>query len=132
MTGPLDAAPKILGIPLNRILTIARGPINVVAGTVATWLLVHVHLLGLFHLQHDGLSAGIAQGVVWLATAILTDRGIAQWVKGHHIELGAAGLIATREAEAILKQYLDAKGDPADQATTSAVGADGPADVTGE
>lgn len=82
-----DALPVYFGVPLNRLLTIARGPINVAAGTLASWLLVHVHLFGLFHLQHDGLSASIAQGIVWLATAILTDRGIAQWVKGHHLDM---------------------------------------------
>lgn len=87
-TPPLqDDYPTFLGVPLNRVLTIARGPINVIAATVASWLLVHVHFLGLFHVQHDGLSAAIAQGVIWVVTAILTDRGIAQWVKGHHIDM---------------------------------------------
>src|SRR4051794_17022436 len=85
-----DDYPTFLGWPLNRVLTIFRGPINIAAGTLASWLLVHVHLLGLFHTQQDGLATGIAQGLVWLATAVLTDRGIAQWVKGHHIELANA------------------------------------------
>lgn len=86
-----DDYPTFLGVPLNRVLTIARGPINIVTATLASWLLVHIHLLGLFHVQHDGLAAAIAQGFVWALTAILTDRGIAQWVKGHHIELQVAG-----------------------------------------
>lgn len=96
-----DDYPTFLGMPLNRVLTIARGPINVAAGSVASWLLVHVHLLGLFHLQHDGLSAGIAQGLIFLLTAVLTDRGIAQWVKGHHIALEAQSLVAAAAAQPV-------------------------------
>lgn len=81
-----------LGIPLNRILTIGRGPINVVSASLATWLIVHVHILGLAHVQHDGLATGIAQGIVWVVTAVLTDRSIAQWVSGHHIQLHGASI----------------------------------------
>jgi hypothetical protein len=88
-----DEVPTVLGIPLNRILTIGRGPINIVAASLASWLLVHVHALGLFHVQHDGLSTAIAQGVVWIVTAILTDHSLAQWVKGHHVAMQAQAAI---------------------------------------
>lgn len=119
---PLDEAPTVLGIPLNRILTIGRGPINLAASSIATWLFVHVHFLGLFHMQHDGLSTAIAQGFVFLLTAVLTDRGLAQWVKGHHIELSVASEVQVKEAAALLAHYLEGAGDPAQQGGLSKIG----------
>jgi hypothetical protein len=100
-----DDYPTVLGVPLNRVLTIARGPINVMAGTVAAYLLVHVHFLGLFHLQHDGLAAGIAQGLVWLSTAILTDRGLAQWVSGHHLDMRLKAQAKQPVVEAVVPAF---------------------------
>jgi hypothetical protein len=121
-----DQTPTILGIPLNRILTIGRGPINLAASSVATWLFVHVHFLGLFHVQHDGLSTAVAQGFVFLLTAVLTDRGLAQWVKGHHIELAAQNGVVATEEKLLLDHYLGGTGEPEHQTETSGITDDGP------
>lgn len=91
--------PKFLGIPMNRILTFAGPYISLGSGAVASWLLVHVHLLGLFHFQRDGLATGITQGVVLLLTAALSWLGQRAWIKGHHIELEAAGKLLLSQYE---------------------------------
>jgi hypothetical protein len=85
----MDQTPTFLGFPLNRIITFVGPYISVGAGAVASWLLVHIHFLGLFHLQADGLATGIAQGVVLVLTALLSWLGQQQWLKGHHIEIAA-------------------------------------------
>jgi hypothetical protein len=73
--------------PLNRIIAFFGPYISIVAGALASWLLVHVHVLGLFHLQHDGLSTAIAQGTVFLLTALLSWAGSSKWLTGHQIML---------------------------------------------
>lgn len=83
----MDTTPTFLGFPLNRIVTFVGPYISLGSGAVASWLFVHVHLLGLFHLNSTGLATGIAQGVVLLLTAGLTWLGQQQWLKGHHIEI---------------------------------------------
>jgi hypothetical protein len=73
--------------PLNRVIAFFGPYISIAAGAIASWLLVHVHLLGLFHLQPDGLSTAIAQGTVFLLTALLTWAGHSKWLTGHQIML---------------------------------------------
>ena len=73
--------------PLNRIIAFFGPYISIAAGALASWLLVHVHVLGLFHLQHDGLSTAIAQGTVFLLTALLAWAGHSKWLTGHQILL---------------------------------------------
>lgn len=85
----MDVVPTLLGFPLNRIIAFVGPYVSLGAGALASWLLVHVHLLGLFHLQQDGLATGIAQGTVLILTAVLSWLGQQQWLKGHHIEIAA-------------------------------------------
>jgi hypothetical protein len=120
-----DEVPTFLGVPLNRILTIGRGPINVAAGTIASALIVHVHILGLAHVQHDGLSAAIAQGIVWIATAVLTDRGIAQWVKGHHLQMEVQGQERVALARSAAMPFTLSTNDPSTAATAVVVAQSG-------
>lgn len=75
-----EDVPTLLGIPLERILTIGRPFINTAAATVATWLTVHVHFLALFHASNAQVSSAVEQLVIWVITAIFTDRALAQWV----------------------------------------------------
>jgi len=86
----------IFGIPLNRIVAFVGPYISVASGLVAAWLLQHVHLLGLFHLQHDGLAAAIAQGLIFGLVTIITWLGHSGWLKGHHIQL-AKGTVRSGE-----------------------------------
>jgi hypothetical protein len=74
-------------LPFNRIVAFAGPYISVASGALASWLLVHVHLLGLFHVPPRGLATGIAQGAVFLLTALLTWAGHAKWLTGHHLML---------------------------------------------
>lgn len=80
---PIDSVTEIAGVPLNRIVAFVGPYASLVSGAVASWLLVHVHVLGLFHFQHDGLASGIAQGIVFLVTALLTWAGHSKWLTGH-------------------------------------------------
>lgn len=73
--------------PLNRVIAFFGPYISIAAGALASWLLVHVHVLGLFHVQHDGLSTAIAQGSVFLLTALLAWAGHSKWLTGHQILL---------------------------------------------
>lgn len=95
-----DDQPAIFGIPFNRIVTFAGPHISWLSGVIATWLLVHVHFLSLFHFQQDGLATGIAQGVVFVLVTAVTWLGHQKWIEGHHIELaGANGLILSHQAD---------------------------------
>lgn len=68
--------------PLNRLVALLAPFVSTAAGTVASWLLVHVHLLGLFHFQHDGLAAGIAQGAVFVLVTAITYAAHHKWLDG--------------------------------------------------
>jgi hypothetical protein len=81
-------------LPLNRVVAFAGPYISIASGAVASWLLVHVHLLGLFHLQKDGLATGIAQGVVFALTALLAWAGHSKWLQGHQLMLQQAATAA--------------------------------------
>jgi hypothetical protein len=84
-TDPATGETTILGVPLNRIVAFLGPYISVASGVAASWLLVNVHLLGLFHVQHDGLASAIAQGAVLLLVSGLTWLGQSKWLTGHHI-----------------------------------------------
>jgi hypothetical protein len=78
------------GFPLNRIVAFFGPYIAIGSGILASWLLVHIHLLGLFHLQHDGLASAIAQGLTLLLVSLLTWAGQSKWLTGHHIAMTLA------------------------------------------
>lgn len=78
---------RLSPIPFNRIVAFAGPYISVASGALASWLLVHVHLLGLFHFGHDQLAKGIASGGVWALGTGVTWLGHAAWLKNHGIEL---------------------------------------------
>lgn len=81
-------------IPFNRIVAFIGPYVSVASGALASWLLVHVHALGLFHIQQDGLSTAIGQGSIFLVTAVLAWAGQSKWLKGHHIMLEQAASTA--------------------------------------
>jgi hypothetical protein len=88
-TDPATGDTTILGVPLNRVVAFLGPYISVASGVAASWLLVNVHLLGLFHVQHDGLASAIAQGAVLLLVSGLPGAR----------ELAEA---AARDAEALI------------------------------
>lgn len=94
-----DNQPDILGIPFNRIIAFGGPYIAVASGAVADWLLVHVHLLSLFHTTSTTVAGAITQGTVFGLTAILTWLGHQKWLTGHHIELAAAETAAQKNLD---------------------------------
>ncbi len=74
---------EIAGVPLNRIVAFVGPYVATLSGIAAAWLLVHVHFLGLFHLQQDGLATGIAQGVIFLLVTLITWLSHQKWLTGH-------------------------------------------------
>lgn len=68
--------------PINRVVTIAAPIISTLAGSIAAWLLVHVHFLGLFHFTQGQLSTGVAQLIVFGLVAALTYAAHHKWLTG--------------------------------------------------
>jgi hypothetical protein len=68
--------------PINRIVAFAGPYIAVISGALADWLIVHVHLLGLFHTSQTALSGAITQVVVFGITALLVWAGHQKWLSG--------------------------------------------------
>lgn len=87
MTGdtqaPLGNGSTIAGVPLNRLVAFVGPYISSLAGIVAAWLLVHVHLFSLLHFGGDQVAQGIAQLVTFVTVAGLTWLGHSKWLSGH-------------------------------------------------
>jgi hypothetical protein len=98
--------------PLNRVIAFFGPYISIAAGALASWLLVHVHVLGLFHVQHDGLSTAIAQGAVFLLTALLAWAGHSKWLTGHQILLQQSVVAAGAAPAAVPVPVPAAAGAP--------------------
>lgn len=75
--------PTLFGFPLNKIVAFVGPYVAVLAGAVADWLLVHVHLLGLFHTTHNQIASAITQVVVFGLTAALVWLGHQKWLEGY-------------------------------------------------
>ena len=69
-------------MPLNRIIAFAGPYIAIASGAVADWLLVHVHLLSLFHTTHSSIASWLTQATVFALTAVLTWLGQQKWLSG--------------------------------------------------
>ena len=69
-------------VPLNRVVAFAGPYIAVLSGAVADWLLVHVHLLELFHTTKTQVAGAITQLTVFALTALLTWLGQQKWLTG--------------------------------------------------
>lgn len=76
---------KIIGLPIDRFVAFIGPYIAVAGGAVANWLLVHIHLLGTFHLTSNGFGKDITQVLVFGITAILIWLGHQKWLEGRHI-----------------------------------------------
>ena len=77
-----DQPGSFLGIPLNRIVAFGGPYISVLAGSVATWLLTNVQVLGLFDLSKDQVAEAVTQLVIFSLTAGLTWLGQRKWLQG--------------------------------------------------
>jgi hypothetical protein len=69
-------------VPINRIVAFAGPYVAVLSGAVADWLLVHVHLLELFHTTRTQVAGAITQLTVFGLTALLTWLGQQKWLTG--------------------------------------------------
>lgn len=74
--------PKESKFPLNRIVAFAGPYVAIASGAVADWLIVHVHLLALFHTTKTQVAGAITQIAVFGLTAILTWLGQQKWLSG--------------------------------------------------
>jgi hypothetical protein len=68
--------------PLNRVIAFAGPYIAILSGALADWLLVHVHLLELFHTTKTQVAGAITQLTVFGLTALLTWLGQQKWLTG--------------------------------------------------
>ena len=69
-------------IPMNRVVAFAGPYIAVASGALADWLLVHVHLLALFHTTKTQVAGAITQITVFALTALLSWLGQQKWLGG--------------------------------------------------
>lgn len=80
-----DAAPAegtASKFPLNRIVAFLGPYVAIGSGVIADWLIVHVHLLELFHTTATQVAGAITQLTVFGLTALLTWLGQQKWLSG--------------------------------------------------
>jgi hypothetical protein len=69
--------------PFNRIVAFAGPYISLLSGAAASWLVVHVEVLGSLHLG----QSQVANGIAYVATAALGSAiphlGMQKWLDGH-------------------------------------------------
>jgi hypothetical protein len=68
--------------PINRIVAFAGPYVAIVSGALADWLIVHVHILGLFHTSQTAISGAVTQIIVFGITALLVWAGHQKWLSG--------------------------------------------------
>jgi hypothetical protein len=68
--------------PINRVVAFAGPYIAILSGALADWLIVHVHLLGLFHTTSTQVAGAITQIAVFGLTALLVWAGHHKWLTG--------------------------------------------------
>ena len=74
-------------VPINRVVAFAGPYIAILSGALADWLIVHVHLLSLFHTTSTQVAGAITQIAVFGLTAILVWLGQQKWLTGwQHFE----------------------------------------------
>lgn len=69
-------------LALNRIVAFGGPYVAIASGALADWLIVHVHLLSLFHTTSTQVAGAITQLGVFGLTAILTWAGHHKWLTG--------------------------------------------------
>jgi hypothetical protein len=92
--GSADAGP----FPLNRIVAFLGPYLAIASGVVADYLLVHVHLLATFHVNHNGLASALSQVAIFAITTLVVWAGHHKWLTGwQHWEssLGRAQMISS-------------------------------------
>lgn len=76
------AEPTLFGFPLNRIVAFLGPHISWLAGLLATWLVVHVHFLGLFHVTGSRIAYVLAQLGTFAVVTLVTWLGHQKWLDG--------------------------------------------------
>lgn len=79
---PTEIDTKESKFPLNRVIAFAGPYIAIASGAVADWLIVHVHLLALFHTTKTQVAGAITQIAVFGLTSILVWLGQQKWLTG--------------------------------------------------
>jgi len=93
----IDAPPEggdVAGFPINRIVAFIGPQISWIAGLIATWLVTKVDVLGIPGLDQHNTATWLSGAITFIVVSVLTWLGHQQWLKGHHIELRNAGLLA--------------------------------------
>ncbi len=85
-------------IPLNRFITFFKPYINLIAAGISAWIIAKLNVLSIPGLGENGdqLTAGIAAGLTFLVTTIITQLGDNKWLKGHHIQIAGDAAVQTR------------------------------------
>lgn len=103
--------------PANRIVAFLGPYISLISATVATWLIVHLHVGSVFNVTQDQVASAISQGVVFILTGLLTYFGQHQWLKGHQILLAQGRVDGQGAAAGTAGAAAGANGgSPGDQA----------------
>lgn len=106
MSDPIPE-PTLFGLPLNRIVAFLGPHISWLAGIVATWATVHVHLLATFHVGSSDVAKAIAQAIVFGVVTGVTYAGQHKWLDG--LQKWAYGV-----GKGIAEQPLPATYNPAE------------------
>lgn len=77
-------------IPLNRIVAFFGPYFALLAGAVATWIVVKANALGIPGLDSSDLAQQIGSAATWALTSVLVWLGQSKWLRGHHIEIEMA------------------------------------------
>lgn len=68
--------------PINRVVAFAAPYVATLSGALASWCLVHVHFLSLFHLSSSQLATGLAQIITFVLVAGMTYASQHKWLDG--------------------------------------------------
>src|SRR4051812_46755672 len=72
--------PTLFGFSLGRIVAFLGPHVAWLSGALATWLIVHVHFLALFHVGQSVVAQVIANGLVFGITTLVTWLGAQKWL----------------------------------------------------
>ena len=96
------ASSTLFGLPINRVVAFAGPYVAILSGAIADWLIVHVHLLSLFHTTSTTVAGAITQLGVFGLTSILVWLGHHKWLTGwQQFQAAVAGPAASGPVAAL-------------------------------
>jgi hypothetical protein len=109
--------PAATPFPLNRLVAFLGPYLAIASGTVATWLLVHVHALATFHVNHDHLASALAQVAVFAISTLVVWAGHHKWLSGWQqweSRIARASTAATLLSSVSMSETMAATGNHPD------------------